>query len=107
MTDTYATVIIPEASLPMLPEQLQPLFTSRYKNKPIVTPTLDEEGNPVLDDEGMPLSTTTQDDTVCLVASGMFHSDELESLINDVDFEMKVKFGPVEVALDEMDHFNE
>jgi len=35
------------------------------------------------------------------------HADELEALINDVDFEMKVKFGPVEVALDEMDHFNE
>jgi len=107
MINTYATVIIPEASLTMLPEQLQPLFSSRYKNKPVTIPTLDEEGSPVLDDEGMRMSTTTTDDTVYLVASGMFHADELEVLINDVDFSRKVKFGPVEVALAEMDHFNE
>lgn len=87
----------------MLPEPLQQLFTVRYKNKPVTLPTLDEEGNPVLDAESMPMSTTTADDTVYLVTSGMFHSYELESLINDVDFARKVKFGPVEVALAEME----
>ncbi len=107
MNDTFATVIIPEASLQMLPEHLQPLFSSRYKNKPVVTPTLDAEGDPVLDADGMPMSTTTRDDTVYLVASGMFHSGELESLINEVSFERKVKFGPVEVALAEMEPYSE
>ena len=107
MNDTYATVIIPEASLTMLPEPLQLFFTSRYKNKPVTIPTLDEEGSPVLDEEGMPMSTTTEDDTVYLVASGMFHADELESLINDADFSRKVKFGPVEVALADMEPYSE
>jgi len=103
MHDTFATVIIHEASLTELPEHLQPLFSSRYKYKPVATPTMDEEGNRMLDEGGMPMSTTTRDDTVYLVTSGKFRADELESLINDVTFARKVKFGPVEVALEEME----
>ncbi len=60
----------------------------------------------MLDADDMPMSTTTSDDTVYLVTSGKFHAQELESLINEVSFERKVKFGPVDMALAEMEPFN-
>ncbi len=61
----------------------------------------------MLDADDMPMSTTTADDTVYLVTSGKFHAHELESLINEVSFERKVKFGPVEAALADMEPYNE